>query len=78
MPWLPAEPLWSGRDVRGVPAWAMAPLVSPCPRPQCHWPCMGSRPSPPAVQDLPLGLMDDIYEFVKNFSMRIDEVEEVR
>lgn len=31
-----------------------------------------------SVQDLPLGLMDDIYEFVKNFSMRIDEVEEVR
>uniref|UniRef100_A0A8C8BDX2 NADH dehydrogenase [ubiquinone] iron-sulfur protein 2, mitochondrial n=1 Tax=Otus sunia TaxID=257818 RepID=A0A8C8BDX2_9STRI len=29
-------------------------------------------------QDLPLGLMDDIYEFVKNFSLRIDEVEEVR
>uniref|UniRef100_A0A663EP73 NADH dehydrogenase [ubiquinone] iron-sulfur protein 2, mitochondrial n=1 Tax=Aquila chrysaetos chrysaetos TaxID=223781 RepID=A0A663EP73_AQUCH len=28
-------------------------------------------------QDLPLGLMDDIYEFVKNFSMRIDEVEEM-
>ncbi|NWR26079.1 NDUS2 protein, partial [Emberiza fucata] len=27
-------------------------------------------------QDLPLGLMDDIYEFVKNFSIRIDEVEE--
>lgn len=30
------------------------------------------------MQDLPLGLMDDIYEFVKNFSTRIDEVEEVR
>uniref|UniRef100_A0A8C0HH84 NADH dehydrogenase [ubiquinone] iron-sulfur protein 2, mitochondrial n=2 Tax=Accipitrinae TaxID=8955 RepID=A0A8C0HH84_9AVES len=28
-------------------------------------------------QDLPLGLMDDIYEFVKNFSTRIDEVEEM-
>uniref|UniRef100_A0A8C5J2R1 NADH dehydrogenase [ubiquinone] iron-sulfur protein 2, mitochondrial n=1 Tax=Junco hyemalis TaxID=40217 RepID=A0A8C5J2R1_JUNHY len=28
-------------------------------------------------QDLPLGLMDDIYEFVKNFSIRIDEVEEM-
>ncbi|GCC41940.1 hypothetical protein chiPu_0025619 [Chiloscyllium punctatum] len=28
-------------------------------------------------QDLPLGLMDDIYEFIKNFSIRIDEVEEV-
>uniref|UniRef100_A0A8B9T1G7 NADH dehydrogenase [ubiquinone] iron-sulfur protein 2, mitochondrial n=1 Tax=Anas platyrhynchos TaxID=8839 RepID=A0A8B9T1G7_ANAPL len=28
-------------------------------------------------QDLPLGLMDDIYEFVKNFSMRVDEVEEM-
>eukprot|EP00061_Rhincodon_typus_P010524 g34879.t1 len=27
--------------------------------------------------DLPLGLMDDIYEFIKNFSIRIDEVEEV-
>lgn len=35
-------------------------------------------PLPLPVQDLPLGLMDDIYEFVKNFSMRIDEVEEVR
>uniref|UniRef100_A0A8B9BRS5 NADH dehydrogenase [ubiquinone] iron-sulfur protein 2, mitochondrial n=1 Tax=Anser brachyrhynchus TaxID=132585 RepID=A0A8B9BRS5_9AVES len=28
-------------------------------------------------QDLPLGLMDDIYEFVKNFSTRVDEVEEM-
>ncbi|NXC43026.1 NDUS2 protein, partial [Penelope pileata] len=28
-------------------------------------------------QDLPLGLMDDIYEFVKNFSIRVDEVEEM-
>jgi len=30
-----------------------------------------------ALQDLPLGLMDDIYEWCKNFSIRIDEVEEV-
>ncbi len=29
------------------------------------------------LQDLPLGLMDDIYEWSKNFSIRIDEVEEV-
>ena len=29
------------------------------------------------AQDLPLGLMDDIYDFLKNFSARIDEVEEV-
>ncbi len=29
------------------------------------------------LQDLPLGLMDDIYEWCKNFSIRIDEVEEV-
>lgn len=28
-------------------------------------------------QDLPLGLLDDIYEFSKNFSLRIDEVEEM-
>lgn len=28
-------------------------------------------------QDMPLGLMDDIYEWCKNFSIRIDEVEEV-
>uniref|UniRef100_A0A8C4WZI3 NADH dehydrogenase [ubiquinone] iron-sulfur protein 2, mitochondrial n=1 Tax=Eptatretus burgeri TaxID=7764 RepID=A0A8C4WZI3_EPTBU len=28
-------------------------------------------------QDMPLGLMDDIYEFVKNFSIRIDELEEM-
>lgn len=28
-------------------------------------------------QDLPIGLMDDIYDFVKNFSTRLDEVEEV-
>ncbi|KAG7240126.1 hypothetical protein INR49_027981 [Caranx melampygus] len=28
-------------------------------------------------QDLPLGLMDDIYEWCKNFSIRIDEVEEM-
>ena len=26
---------------------------------------------------MPLGLMDDIYEWCKNFSIRIDEVEEV-
>lgn len=36
------------------------------------------RPSPFGLQDLPLGLMDDIYEFSKNFSLRIDELEEVR
>lgn len=29
-------------------------------------------------QDLPLGLMDDIYDFIKQFSVRIDEVEEVQ
>lgn len=29
------------------------------------------------AQDLPLGLMDDIYDFIKKFSARIDEVEEV-
>uniref|UniRef100_K7FF38 NADH dehydrogenase [ubiquinone] iron-sulfur protein 2, mitochondrial n=1 Tax=Pelodiscus sinensis TaxID=13735 RepID=K7FF38_PELSI len=28
-------------------------------------------------QDMPLGLMDDIYEFCKNFSIRIDELEEM-
>ncbi|XP_011812968.1 PREDICTED: NADH dehydrogenase [ubiquinone] iron-sulfur protein 2, mitochondrial [Colobus angolensis palliatus] len=28
-------------------------------------------------QDLPLGLMDDIYEFSKNFSLRLDELEEM-
>merc|ERR1739838_1277295 len=28
-------------------------------------------------QDMPLGLMDDIYEWAKNFSIRIDEVEEM-
>lgn len=28
-------------------------------------------------QDLPLGLLDDIYEFSKNFSFRIDELEEM-
>jgi len=28
-------------------------------------------------QDLPLGLMDDIYDFIKHFSTRIDEVEEL-
>lgn len=28
-------------------------------------------------QDLPLGLMDDIYEWCKNFSIRVDELEEV-
>ncbi|XP_009890376.1 PREDICTED: NADH dehydrogenase [ubiquinone] iron-sulfur protein 2, mitochondrial, partial [Charadrius vociferus] len=39
-------------------------------------PCAPSAPSP-VCGDLPLGLMDDIYEFVKNFSMRIDEVEEM-
>lgn len=29
-------------------------------------------------QDMPLGLMDDIYRFCVNFTARIDEVEEVR
>ncbi|EDV28461.1 uncharacterized protein TRIADDRAFT_49563 [Trichoplax adhaerens] len=29
------------------------------------------------AQDLPLGLMDDIYSFCKNFSQRIDELEEM-
>ena len=29
------------------------------------------------AQDLPLGLMDDIYDFISNFSVRLDEVEEV-
>ncbi|TMS02166.1 NADH dehydrogenase [ubiquinone] iron-sulfur protein 2, mitochondrial [Larimichthys crocea] len=28
-------------------------------------------------KDMPLGLMDDIYEWCKNFSIRIDEVEEM-
>ena len=28
-------------------------------------------------QDLPIGIMDDIYDFIKNFSTRLDEVEEV-
>ena len=30
------------------------------------------------TQDLPLGLMDDIYHFIQQLSVRIDEVEEVR
>lgn len=30
------------------------------------------------AQDMPLGLMDDIYRFCVNFTARIDEVEEVR
>ncbi|XP_003386058.1 PREDICTED: NADH-ubiquinone oxidoreductase 49 kDa subunit-like [Amphimedon queenslandica] len=29
------------------------------------------------AQDLPLGLMDDIYDFISNFSVRLDEVEEL-
>ena len=29
------------------------------------------------IQDLPLGLMDDIYDFVSKFAQRLDEVEEV-
>ena len=29
------------------------------------------------AQDLPLGLMDDIYSFCVNFTARVDEVEEV-
>merc|ERR1712131_331105 len=28
-------------------------------------------------QDMPLGLMDDLYEWAKNFSLKIDEVEEM-
>ena len=28
-------------------------------------------------QDLPIGIMDDIYNFISNFSTRLDEVEEV-
>ena len=30
------------------------------------------------AQDLPLGILDDIYNFIQQFSARIDEVEEVR
>jgi len=30
------------------------------------------------AQDLPLGIMDDIYHFIQQFSVRVDEVEEVR
>lgn len=29
------------------------------------------------AQDLPMGLMDDIYDFLKNFNARIDEVDEL-
>ena len=29
------------------------------------------------AQDMPLGLMDDIYNFCVNFTPRVDEVEEV-
>ena len=29
------------------------------------------------LQDLPIGLMDDIYDFITKFSTRVDEVEEV-
>lgn len=29
------------------------------------------------AQDLPLGLMDDIYKFIEQFNTRIDEVDEV-
>ena len=29
------------------------------------------------AQDLPLGLMDDIYDFIKHFNTKIDEVDEV-
>ena len=32
---------------------------------------------PWSLQDLPLGLMDDIYDFITKFPTRIDEVEEV-
>lgn len=28
-------------------------------------------------QDLPIGLMDDIYEFISKFGERLDEVEDV-
>ncbi len=29
------------------------------------------------AQDLPIGLMDDIYKFVDQFNVRLDEVDEV-
>jgi NADH:ubiquinone oxidoreductase 49 kD subunit 7 len=29
------------------------------------------------VQDLPLGLLDDIYEFISKFGERLDEVEDL-
>lgn len=29
------------------------------------------------LQDLPLGLLDDIHEFAKKFNERLDEVEDV-
>jgi NADH dehydrogenase (ubiquinone) Fe-S protein 2 len=28
-------------------------------------------------QDLPLGLLEDIYQFINNFSARLDEMEEL-
>lgn len=42
-----------------------------------QWPDLWCSASSNVFQDLPLGLMDDIYEWCKNFSIRIDEVEEV-
>lgn len=30
------------------------------------------------AQDMPLGLMDDIYFFIKHFNERLDEVDEVK
>uniref|UniRef100_A0A8C5HA88 NADH dehydrogenase [ubiquinone] iron-sulfur protein 2, mitochondrial n=1 Tax=Gouania willdenowi TaxID=441366 RepID=A0A8C5HA88_GOUWI len=41
---------------------------------QLHEPQLGGST---LFQDMPLGLMDDIYEWCKNFSIRIDEVEEM-
>ncbi|NWY22814.1 NDUS2 protein, partial [Aphelocoma coerulescens] len=66
IPWVPHT-----RD----PHWALS-VGTPCPHSWCH-PSTHVSPVCPVCQDLPLGLMDDIYEFVKNFSIRIDEVEEM-
>ncbi|XP_017695614.1 PREDICTED: NADH dehydrogenase [ubiquinone] iron-sulfur protein 2, mitochondrial [Lepidothrix coronata] len=82
--WVP--PPWNGEGRSSTPGTSIGPPLPtslvppdfpPVPPVPPELPPVPPMPRVPPCQDLPLGLMDDIYEFVKNFSIRIDEVEEM-